>query len=286
MRRTVGLQSLTRAHEKMSSTLFLANFSKRFVLSLFVCWVKGAARFSVYLHCYGDTSELEHWMIPFGLYLWVACWHAWAMFCAPKMLPKCFPNIHTLIIFLWKIPASKKENLCVCQPISQKSVAPLWYQNWHCINFFFWMTPTTNQAFDVVKHMVRGIVAWWRLHYHRIQISEWNCSDHCMLNPSMVLSGVILPTSDLCHLLHLSHFCPPSSRPFSASTSPSLPPGGQWEILTSFACSDGLYPSLSSISCLSSLVIQLFDLWKLKRTKPSGGQSNSGSAQTLRSGYD
>lgn len=146
------------------------------------------------------------------------------------------------------------------------------------------MTPTTNQ-FDVVKHMVRTIVAWWRLHYHQIQNLRMELVTHCMLSPSMVLSGVILPTSDLCHLLHLSHFCHPRLVP-SPPPSPSLPPGGQWEILTSFACSDGLYPSLSSISRLSSLVIQLFDLWKLKRTKPSAAQSNSGSAQTLRSGYD
>lgn len=31
----------------------------------------------------------------------------------------------------------------------------------------------------------------------------------------MLLSDTILPSSDLCHLLHLFHFCPPSPRPFS-----------------------------------------------------------------------
>lgn len=152
MWRTVGLQSLTCAHEKMSSTLLLANFSKRFVLSLFVCWVKEAARFSVYLHCYWRHFWI--WALDDSIwFVFVSC----LLTCMSNGLRSqnapIFPNIHTLIIFLWKIPTSKKENLCVCQPISQKkvpSVAPLWYQNWHCINFFFeWHPP-----------LIRHLMSW------------------------------------------------------------------------------------------------------------------------------
>lgn len=82
------------------------------------------------------------------------------------------------------------------------------------------MTPGPYQTFDVVKHMVWTLVAWWRLTITKSKSTN-GISEHCILTNilGMLLSGVILPSSERFHLLHLFNFCAPSPHPFSTSLS-------------------------------------------------------------------